>query len=84
MPEPENPKVKAVREIADPVRRAAAAQAFIKNGRLTIGAMEEVRDEALREARNPPRQDTIDQLAAKVGCGRHVVVDANRRRGRKG
>lgn len=75
----ENEKVAALLRIADPEERAAAAQLFIVNGRATIQFAERVRDQAIREARQPG-QRTIDQLAARIGTRRNIVVDALRER----
>jgi GTP-sensing pleiotropic transcriptional regulator CodY len=77
----DNPTVARIRGIPDPVARAAAAQTFIVNGRRTLRAVERVRDDAIREARQPGRV-TIDQLANQVGARRNVVVTALRNRER--
>lgn len=76
-PGSENEKIAALLRIADPEERAAAAQLFIVNGRTTIRSAERVRDEAIREARQP-RLRTIDQLAERIGARRNVIVDALR------
>lgn len=65
--------------ITDPVERAAAAHIFLINGRSTISAVEDLRDSAIREARSRPGRLTVDDLAARIGAGRHIVVDATRR-----
>lgn len=78
LPSSENPKIAALIAIADPVERAAAAQRFIMNGRVTIRSAERVRDDAIREARQPGQRTTIDQLADQIGARRNVVVDALR------
>lgn len=73
----ENEKIAALLRITNPVDRAAAAQRFIANGRATLRDAERVRDQAIREARQPG-QGTIDQLAEQIGTRRNVVVDALR------
>jgi ribosome-binding protein aMBF1 (putative translation factor) len=77
MPQPENPTVAKLEAIADPVARAAAAQEFLTNGRTTIRLVEQLRDRAIRQARSGGGI-TIDQLAARIHAGRHIVVDACR------
>lgn len=80
MPTRENPRIAALRRVADPVDRAAACQEFIQNGRETIRAAQALRDEAIREARGSGHPDgqTIDGLAARIKAKRNVVVDALR------
>jgi hypothetical protein len=76
----ENVQVKALRGVADPVERAAACQRFIANGRATLKAIQQLRDEAIQSARqaNHPGAKTVDGLASAVGVRRNVVVDALR------
>jgi hypothetical protein len=80
MPQPPNPTVAKLEAIEDPVERAAAAQTFLTNGRDTIRLVEALRDQAIREVQRKGGI-TIDQLADRMKCGRHIVVDA--RRGQK-
>lgn len=74
----DNPTVTKLVAIADDVERARAAQRFLDNGRLTIRAVEKVRDEAIRAVRSKPGRPTVDQLAERIGAGRHIVIDATR------
>lgn len=76
---PENPRVVEYRAIADPLERAKTCQQFLVNGRATIKAMEQLRDDAIREARGNPKPPTVDDLALAVGVKRNVVVNALRR-----
>lgn len=78
MPPHENPTVAKLEAIEDPIARAAAAQTFITNGRATLRLVEGVRNQAIRQARTVNRTVTIDQLASRMGAGRHIVVDALR------
>jgi hypothetical protein len=73
----ENANVAALRRIADPVARAAACQVFIANGRETIRAAEQLRNDAIRDARQHGAS-TVDSLAAAIKVRRNVVVDALR------
>lgn len=72
-----NKTVANLEAIADPVERAAAAQTFLANGRETIRLVEALRDRAIREVQKRGGI-TIDQLADRMKCGRHIVVDARR------
>lgn len=80
MPARENATIVALRRVADPVERAAACQQFIQNGRETIKAAQQLRDEAIRDARTSGHTDarTVDGLAARIKAKRNVVVDALR------
>lgn len=80
----ENANVTRLKRIADPVERAAAAQEFLANGRATLQAVQQLRDDAIREARKDAHPDaaTVDRLAARVKVRRNVVVDALRSLGR--
>lgn len=73
-----NPTVAKLEAIEDPVERAAAAQTFLTNGKDTIRQVERLRTQAIRQARTQPQALTIDQLAARMKAGRHIVVDALR------
>lgn len=75
----ESPKVAELRAIPDPVARAAACQAFLVNGRATLAAVEALRNESIRTAREDTDL-TVDQLAAKVQVKRNIIVEALRRR----
>lgn len=74
----ENAKVTQLRAVADPVERAAACQTFITNGRATLAAVEQLRDQAIRDAR-AAKAGTVDSVAARIGARRNVVVDALRK-----
>lgn len=74
----ENETVARLAAISDPVARAAACQEFLTNGKATIRKVERLRTAAIRQARKQPEALTIDQLAARMHTGRHVVVDALR------
>lgn len=78
----ENPNIAKARALADPVARARLAQEFITNGRLTLAAMQQVRDNAIRAAHAAGR-GTVDQIAADIGAKRNVVVDALRQRAKQ-
>ncbi len=73
----EDPVVVRLEAIQDPVERATAAQFFLTNGRQTLARVERLRDQAIRQARKN-QTITIDQLAARMKAGRHIVVDACR------
>lgn len=73
-----NPTVAKLEAIADPVERAKACQTFLSNGKATIRQVEQLRTQAIRQARKQPQALTIDQLAARMDAGRHIVVDALR------
>jgi DNA-binding transcriptional regulator YiaG len=75
----ENPRVVELRAIPDPVDRAAACQTFILNGRATLEAVQALRDESIRSARESSPM-TVDALAARIGAKRNVVVEALRQR----
>lgn len=79
---PENPNLAKARALTDPVQRARFAQEFITNGRSTLAAMQQVRDDAIRESHAAGR-GTVDQIAADIGCKRNVVVDALRQRAKE-
>jgi hypothetical protein len=85
VPTSENATITALLGVADPVERAAASQTFITNGRATIRQAQQVRDEAIREARvvQHPEARTIDGLAARIRAKRNVIVDALRKRSGK-
>lgn len=74
----ESPRVTELRAIADPVQRATACQTFIVNGRATLKAVEALRDESIRAAREATTL-TVDALAGRVDVRRNVVVEALRR-----
>ena len=78
-PTSENPTVTAFRGISDPLERARRCQEFLSNGRETIRAVEQLRDDAIREARTQG-QRTIDALANHIGARRNVIIDALRQR----
>jgi hypothetical protein len=77
-PHEKNPTVARIEAIEDPVERAVAAQTFITNGRATLRQVEAVRTRAIRQVRATDRGITIDELAARMKAGRHIVVDALR------
>lgn len=74
----ENPRVAELRSITDPAERAKACQTFIVNGRDTLRAVEQLRDDSIREARAQTPRPTIDELAKAAGVRRNVVVTALR------
>jgi len=74
----ENPYLTSIRAVEDPLERAAQANQFITNGRLTLAAMQDVRDAAIRESRTTPAKPTIDDIAARIRAKRNIVVDALR------
>ncbi len=73
-----NPTAADLAAITDPIERANAAIAFLDTERQTIRTVEALRDEAIRQARHMDPTLTIDQLALRLGVGRHIVVDAGR------
>lgn len=79
VPTSENPKIQALRGIADPVERAASCQTFIANGRETLRSAQRLRGESIREARRRGGL-TVDELAQQIRVRRNVVVDALRSR----
>lgn len=64
-------------KIADPVERAAEAQALILRARASATAAETLRNDAIRAAR-AAGGTTVDGLAAKIGVKRNVVIEALR------
>ena len=74
----ENPRITELKAIGDPVERARACQTFIVNGRATLRAVEAVRNEAIRAAREATTL-TVDAIATAVEVRRNVVVEALRR-----
>lgn len=77
----ENPRIREIRGIRDPLARAREAQALIDRGRQTIADAQRIRDEAIREARDRGNY-TRETLADLVGTTKHIVVTALRRRGK--
>lgn len=75
----ESPRVAELRALPDPVDRAAACQAFLVNGRSTLAAVEVLRNESIRAARETTVL-TVDQLAARVKVKRNIIVEALRRK----
>lgn len=75
----ESPRVAELRAIRDPLERAAACQAFVVNGRATLKAVETLRNESIRAAREASAL-TVDGIAAAVKVRRNVVVEALRRK----
>jgi len=71
--------VTALRAIQDPVERAAACQVFLTNGRATLSAVEQLRNDSIREAREATVL-TVDGLAERIRVKRNVIVEALRRR----
>lgn len=74
----ENPRVAELRAIPDPAGRAKACQLFIVNGRETLRAVEQLRDDSIRAARQGVPRPTVDELTRAVTCRRNVVVNALR------
>ena len=73
----DNPKLREIRAIKDPVERAREAQAFIDRGRRAIDDAQGIRNDAIREARGTTRL-TVDAIAEAIKARRNVVVDALR------
>jgi hypothetical protein len=75
----DNPRIREIRGIRDPLARARESQALIERGRQTITEAQEIRDEAIREVRGKlGSRKTIDEIAQYIGAKRNVVVDALR------
>jgi hypothetical protein len=77
----EDPRIRALRGVGDPLARARDAQRFIGNGEELIAQARTIRDEAIREHRSKLGvAKTIDEIAQYIGAKRNVVVDALRGR----
>lgn len=76
----EDPRIRALRTIPDPLARARDAQRFVGNGEQLISQAREIRDEAIREVRSKLGiVKTVDEIAAAIGAKRNIVVDAVRK-----
>lgn len=74
---PTSARVAELQAIADPLDRAAACQQFIVNGRETLKAVEALRDDSIRTARETHRL-TIDKMATRIKVRRNIIVEALR------
>jgi hypothetical protein len=73
----ENASITRLRGVTDPLARAKECEEYLTRGREVLAVAQQMRDEAIREARRNGA-GTVDQIAAHIGVKRNIVVDALR------
>jgi hypothetical protein len=80
MPTSQNPAIARILEIPEDGERARQLASFIERGEAALTEARTLRNDLIRKLWAKRWQPTIDALAAAIGVGRHVIIDANRKK----